>query len=559
MNTNLLLAHFDRIADAPDAIPRLRRFILDLAVRGKLVPPHPDDELASELLKRVKRTLNKRKNRKLAAVENEPNGINLELPGNWELVPLGEVGEWATGTGFPKSEQGRTEGAYFFLKVSDMNLPGNEKVISATQNWIDDKAAARIHAKVHSIRTIIFPKIGGAIATNKRRILGRPSAIDNNCLGITISNEIDLEWAYLLLTSLDFTRYQAGTAVPALQQSVLERIPVGIPPLAEQHRIVAKVDELMALCDRLEAARTERETTRNRLAAASLARLNAPDPDPPTFRRDAAFALDNLTPLTTRPDQIKTLRQTILNLAVRGKLVPQDPYDEPEMRQHPGKAERERLPISWRWLRLEDFLSENTKNGYSRKPDDAHDGIPILRISAGTIRIDGLVAEEEHRLISGVSPDIRAEYGLTYGDLLACRFNGNRDFVGRMKVFKDYLRIQPMYPDKLIRVRVNLFDAVPEFIQIAGESDLVRRQVEDLCATTVGNWGINASKLKQVSFPLPPFDEQHRIVAEVDALMTLCERLEANLKLGDETRARLLESVLHEALEMAADGEHGHG
>ena len=85
----------------------------------------------------------------------------------------------------------------------------------------------------------------------------------------------------------------------------------------------------MALCNRLEAARTEREATRDRLAAASLTRLNAPDPDPATFRDHAAFALDNLRPLTTRGDQVKPLRQTILNLAVRGKLVEQDPNDEP--------------------------------------------------------------------------------------------------------------------------------------------------------------------------------------------------------------------------------------
>jgi hypothetical protein len=83
----------------------------------------------------------------------------------------------------------------------------------------------------------------------------------------------------------------------------------------------------MSLCDRLEAARAEREAVRDRLAAASLARLNAPDPD--TFKDDARFAVDTLQALTTRPDQIKHLRQSILNLAVRGKLVPQDPNDEP--------------------------------------------------------------------------------------------------------------------------------------------------------------------------------------------------------------------------------------
>jgi type I restriction enzyme, S subunit len=77
----------------------------------------------------------------------------------------------------------------------------------------------------------------------------------------------------------------------------------------------------------VEATRAEREAVRDRLAAASLARLNAPDPE--AFRDDARFALDNLAALSTRPDQIKQLRQTILNLAVRGKLVPQDPSDKP--------------------------------------------------------------------------------------------------------------------------------------------------------------------------------------------------------------------------------------
>jgi type I restriction enzyme S subunit len=105
--------------------------------------------------------------------------------------------------------------------------------------------------------------------------------------------------------------------------------PVPVPPLAEQHRIVARVDALMALCDRLQAAGAEREATRDRLAAASLARLNQPAPDPQSFRDHAAFALDTFEPLTTRPDQIKALRQTILNLAVRVHLVEQDLNDEP--------------------------------------------------------------------------------------------------------------------------------------------------------------------------------------------------------------------------------------
>jgi len=102
------------------------------------------------------------------------------------------------------------------------------------------------------------------------------SAIDNNCLGITFSKHIDTKWAHLLLTTLDFTQYQAGTAVPALQQGILERIPIAVPPLAEQHRIVARVDELMALCDRLEASLTTADDTRRRLLDALLAEALSP-------------------------------------------------------------------------------------------------------------------------------------------------------------------------------------------------------------------------------------------------------------------------------------------
>ena len=111
-----------------------------------------------------------------------------------------------------------------------------------------------------------------------------------------------------------------GIAFPSVSKKQLENLAIPLPPLAEQHRIVAKVDDLMALCDRLEEARTVREDTRDRLTLASLTRLSAPDTDVPTFRSHARFAVDALPALTARTDQVKHLRQTILNLAVRGKL-----------------------------------------------------------------------------------------------------------------------------------------------------------------------------------------------------------------------------------------------
>jgi len=259
----------------PDQIRHLRQTILNLAVRGKLVPQDPNDEPASELLKRIAKTRGASGKRQKELPEINADELG-ELPPGWYAAPLIALGDWAIGSGFPKNEQGEADGPYFFLKVSDMNLPGNEKFITVANNFIDDAAAKRMRAAIHPPGTIIFPKIGGAIATNKRRILTRGSAIDNNCLGITFSSNIDTEWAYLLMTTLDFTRYQAGTAVPALQQGTLASIPVAVPPLAEQRRIVAKVDELMALCDRLEASLATADDTRRRLLEALLAEALAP-------------------------------------------------------------------------------------------------------------------------------------------------------------------------------------------------------------------------------------------------------------------------------------------
>ena len=142
------------------------------------------------------------------------------------------------------------------------------------------------------------------------------------CIGrgvAAIRSSFDDEFIRLFLWNAreDIIAMGRGIAFPSISRKQLENLAIPFPPLTEQHRIVAKVDKLMALCDRLEEARTERETTRDRLTVASLVRLNVPNPDPAVFQNHAAFVLDNLIPLTTRPDQIKALRQTILALAVR--------------------------------------------------------------------------------------------------------------------------------------------------------------------------------------------------------------------------------------------------
>ena len=348
-----------------------------------------------------------------------------------------------------------------------------------------------------------------------------------------------------------------GAGQPNVNGQMLGQMLIPLPPLAEQHRIVAKVEELMTLCDRLEAARAERETTRDRLAAASLARLNEPDPE--TFQDDARFALDALPALATRPDQIKQLRQTILNLAVRGKLVPQDPNDEPASELLKRiTAEKARLvkageikkvevdpiglndapflvPHRWTWTRLGTIGDWGSGSTPPRGNVDLYGG-GITWLKSGELNDNRQLVGSEETVtdlalrngsfrLNQPGDVLIAMYGATIGKvaILAERAVTNQAVCGCTPftgVFNQFLFLF------LLSQRAQ-FNSVSE-----------------------GGAQPNISKVKIVwnPFPLPPLAEQHRIVAKVDELMALCDQLEASLAARDQTRHRLLDALLHKAL-----------
>ena len=135
---------------------------------------------------------------------------------------------------------------------------------------------------------------------------------------------------FLVLVTYQLARRLQAAArslIPGISREDIENFTFALPPLAEQHRIVVKVDELMAHCDRLEVSRKEREERRGRLTTTGLARLNRPNSE--ASQRDARFVIDSLPSLTTRSESIAELRHTLLNLGVRGKLVVQDADDQP--------------------------------------------------------------------------------------------------------------------------------------------------------------------------------------------------------------------------------------
>ena len=563
MNAEHLLTHFDRIADTPDAIPRLRRFILDLAVRGKLVPQDPNDEPASELLKRIaaeKARLVK------AGVIRKPKSFEIktdspyELPTNWSLVPLGEIIVKHLGGGTPsKNNSDYWNGAVPWASVKDV---GKSKYLDETIDRITEAGLENSSSNlIEPGNLLVVTRMGlGKVSINRVSV-----AINQDLRALILSDLISIDYAYNFFLTYGFEG--TGLTVKGIKLEELLSIPFPLPPLAEQHRIVAKVDELMTLRDRLEAARMEREATRDRMATASLARLNAPDPYPATFQNHAAFALKNFIPLTTRPDQIKALRQTILNLAVRGRLVPQDPNDEPasemlrkiaETRkflivERKMKRPKDLLPVENReihfsipagWAITRMGVAYDVRDGTHDSPKYVDKGYPLItskNLSSGYLSFDDtkLISKEDYIKISQRSAVVK-------GDILLAMIGsiGNPVIVDTDQPFaiKNVALLKYFDPDY----------SNPKFLRF-----FLLNAANEMKALAVGGLQpfVSLNFLRNYPLAIPPLAEQHRIVTKVDKLMAFCDQLEVSLTTSDETRGLLVEALLHETLVQGTPGQ----
>ena len=569
MNAKPLLNHYDRFADTPDAIRRLRRFVLDLAVRGKLVEQSPNDEPASELLKRIVvekvRLLKARKVKKSKPLPEIDEKI-YDLPSSWLWTPIRQIA----------SERGQTapNSPFTYIDVTAINKEiGNISEPKILQPHEAPSRARKIVCKGDVIYSCVRPYLLNVAVLDDEL---DPAPIASTAFAVLNGHGLVLpRYLWIVLRSSFMIKYvekhMRGQAYPAINDADFSVLPFPLSPLAEQHRIVTKVDELMALCDRLETARTERETTRNRLTAASLARLNAPDSDSGMFRNHADFALKNLIPLTTRPDQIRALRQTILNLAVRGKLVAEDPNDEPASelleriacakarlaktgeikkdRRHQLTAEDQgtfQIPTSWSWCRLGSLSKLVTSGSRDWAKYYSNEGAVFVRM--------GNLSKDHYRLrldniqrVKAPSDGEGTRTRLEAGDLLIS-ITGDVGMLG-------------LIPENFGEAYINQHTAM-----VRPMDEMKGRYLPELFRSPFAQEQFNAPQrgiknsfrltdITQFMVPLPPLAEQRRIVAKIDELMALCDRLEDSLATGDNARRRLLETVLDDALEPDADSQ----
>ena len=182
----------------------------------------------------------------------KPSGVEWigDIPAHWDVLPLKRVAWFKSGSGFPVTSQGQSNLEIPFFRVSDMTIPGNDVFMKHETSSVTREEAARLGATVFPKGAIVFPKVGGALLTNKRRILTRPSCVDNNVMGCVASNET-ADFVFLLLRLIDLGKVCKPGPVPAIGEGDVREIRVPWPPKPEQDRIVLYEEHE---CSRLNAA-----------------------------------------------------------------------------------------------------------------------------------------------------------------------------------------------------------------------------------------------------------------------------------------------------------------
>ena len=547
------IAHFDTIAEAPNGIARLREFVLRLAVRGRLVPQIPEVEPVEHLLRQLKTGRKRLLEEGAIAKPRYPCGVRVaqepfEIPATWTWLRLGDVGA-VVGGGTPKSGERSfwADGdGVPWLTPADMRSQ-DSRYLSRGNRDITQEGLERSSAQLLPAGSVLF---SSRAPIGHVGIAANPLSTNQGFKSCVPYIADMSEYLYLFLKQAGpgINEQATGTTFKEVSGKEVALIPIPIPPLAEQHHIVAKVDELMDLLDRLEETRRRRENMRTASRDSSLAALRAADTadEIKTAWIRIASRIDDLF---MTPADVSPLREVVFQLAIRGQLALQSEDDEPATTLLNRITERKKrlvkkkvgkpkhlLPVTdgkvpfsapsgWTWCRLGSILG-HCRNGISASPNDSGIGYPMLRISAATSRQDAVVNLDDHRF-ADVPTEKADPYLIEADDLLACRFNGSLHFVGRVAIVPNIIDRKIMHPDKLIKLQA--IEISPQYLNYAMNAESTRKQIHEVAATTAGNIGINGRQLQNLLIPIPPLAEQYRIVSKVGELIRITDRLEYHL------------------------------
>ncbi|AYY72848.1 restriction endonuclease subunit S [Citrobacter sp. TBCP-5362] len=550
-------------------IKKLRELILELAVRGKLVPQDPNDEPASELLKRIaaeKAELVKqgkiKKQKPLPEISEEEKPF--ELPAGWEWVALQEICSLENGdrsknypnkstlveTGIPFVNAGHLENGN--IRQEDMTFITPEHFsILRSGKFLNGDILFCLRGSLG--KSAIVQNLSGAIAS---------SLVIVRVFKPTFNKYIHLYFDAPL--SYDFiNKYDNGTAQPNLAATDLARFLVPLPPLDEQSRIVNKITELMTLCDQLEQHSLTSLDTHQQLVETLLTTLTGSQ-NAEELAENWARISEHFDTLFTTEASIDALKQTILQLAVMGKLVPQDPNDEPasellkriaqEKAQliKDGKIKKQKplppisdeekpfeLPDGWEWCRISDISTVGTGATPSRdEPKYWLDG-EINWVTSGETSKPFIKTTSECVTKKAINDTNVSIY--PPGTLIIAMYGQGKT---RGQITELLINAGTNQACAAIQLIANE-DSHRKFIKIFFE-----KSYDDLRALASGGAqpNLNVAKISQTVIPLPPEHEQARVVLAVNSLLNLCSSLRKHIQSAQQTQLHLADALTDAAI-----------
>jgi type I restriction enzyme S subunit len=565
----VLSEHLPLLATAPDGIQKLRGLILELAVRGKLVPQDPNDEPASELLERITRerarlVMDKGKKSKETPVVGE-EAWPFEVPESWQWIRFAQLNpEFQNG----ESSRGETSGTEIIvLRLADISK--GEISVADTRSVILPEGSI---AKYQLLKNdLLIIRVNGSAEIVGRLILcneGLPAIYCDHFIRVRIGDTSISHRFLRVIGDAPVTRRQiqnlfiTTAGQKTVNQGHIGGLIIPLPPLAEQHRIVAKVDELMALCDQLEAEQVGAEAAHARLVDTLLATLTQ-SYDATDLATNWQRLVEHFDTLLTTESSLHALKQTILQLAVMGKLVPQDANDEPasellgriaqekvRLEAKGGRKNQkvmpiirtDRLPSGWEAATLPE-LCEIGGGATPSKANSVYWGEGLPWVSPKDMKVEHISDAQDH--------------------VTECALNETRlprIPTGSLLIVVRGMILVHSFPVATTQVEVAINQDMKSLTPFISEMKSYlalalrgwKQQILELVdRSTHGTCKLQSEKLFSFHFGIPPLAEQHRIIAKVDELMTLCDRLKADLAESHSHQKRLASTLIETALQAA--------
>jgi type I restriction enzyme, S subunit len=562
--------NFALLANTPRGVQNLRKLILHLAVRGRLGTQHPSDTAAKYLVETIKnqkeKTFKNFKAGKGSLSDTIPEDEKFcDVPSQWTWIRLNDLGRFTGGATPSTNNALYWNGDVLWVSPKDMK---NGRVYESELK-ITQKALEETRLEVIPPQSILIVARSGIL----KRLL--PVAI--NEIECTVNQDLKVvipfvqgvsDYVQLMLKGFEeFILTQlvkGGMTVQSLKYSEFEHQAFPLPPIEEQKRIVVKVNELMQLCDDFEAKQHAKRDSRVRLNMAVLAPLNeAAKLKAEEFEQAGAHLTEHFDTLYESVETVSKLRATILQLAVQGKLVEQRPCDEPafvllrdikhekEKQILDGKSrqleplhpitEDDRLdmrtPKGWAWSWLGDLARFIDYRG--RTPAKTDKGVKL--ITAKNVRM-GFISELPREFISEKTYSQVMTRGFPkFGDIL---FTTEAP-LGNVAQLLTHERVA------LAQRVIDLQTFKPlcaEYLKLCLMSPLVQQAILER-ATGMTATGIKASKLKLIPVPVPPLEEQRRIVAKINQLMALCDAFESKLRETEAHSEKLMNAAVQHVIQ----------